>query len=87
VRVHRASQQAGELERFVALGTRRQQTRALQRIGCEHFLVYSIWRLLRFFVHYFADYAGNPAKGQQKHRPEQTHRKAALFPSPDAFMT
>jgi hypothetical protein len=86
-RVDGALQQAGELERFVAFRAGRQQTRALQCIGCEDFLVYPVWRRLGFFVHRLAGYVIQHTKGQQKHRPEWTHRETALFPSPDAFMT
>jgi len=64
-RVDGALQQAGELERFVAFRAGRQQTRALQCIGCEDFLVYSVWRRLGFFVHRLAGYVSTTQKASK----------------------
>jgi hypothetical protein len=56
-RVDRAPQKAGALECLVPLGTRRQQTRTLQRIRRKDFLIDPVWRPLRFFHRRFATLA------------------------------
>jgi hypothetical protein len=50
-RVGAASQQTGELQRLIALRTRRQQTCALQRIVGKDFLITPVRCPLGFFHH------------------------------------
>lgn len=67
-RVGGAPQQAGALERLVALRAGRQQTRTLQRIRGKDFLIDPVWRRLRFFHRRFITLPRH-AKGQQRCRP------------------
>ena len=86
--VDRTPQQARALERLIAFRTRRQQACPLQRICREDILIDVVWRPLRFFHHRFASCATQSEKDRQKTTGlTWTHRTAAIFPSPDAFMT